>query len=128
MFAPLAPILAADTGYSAEALAILQRVEALEPVLATVARIAGDRARPAADALAMGADLSGSVMTLSPETARTVADGLDTVGAMLQAGLLALDKSRAGGRFSQAAARVLHLEASEQYRKALTAAGLLSHS
>lgn len=123
MFAPLAPILAADADASAETQAITVRVEALALVLATVAQLAGRPPRPACDPLALGADLSGFLAALSPQTRRAVVCDLETLGGILQAGIMALDKARAEGRFSRAAARLLHEETAEAYRQILTIAG-----
>lgn len=121
MFASLAPILPDNAGSSAETQAILARVEGLAPVLETVARIAGGTPQPVADPLAQSADLAADLATLPPATARIVAHDLDTLAIVLQAGLLALDRARAEGRLSRAAARLLQAEAGEQYRKALAA-------
>ncbi|MDM7955950.1 hypothetical protein [Blastomonas sp.] len=123
MFAPLAPILAADADASAETQGITARVEALAPVMATVARLAGCPLKPATDPLALGADLSGLLVALSPELRRIVAYDLETLGVVLQAGIMALDKARAEGRFSHAAARLLHTESDEAYRQILADAG-----
>lgn len=128
MFAPLAPILASDPVVDAYAQAVTARVEALTPVLAIVAQIAGCKPPSAADLLAQGADLSGRLAILPPEAKRHAAHDLDTLGIVLQAGLLALDKARTEGRFSRAAARLLHAEAADQYRKALSLLEFESHA
>lgn len=119
MFAPLAPILASNTDESVETQALAARVEALAAVLGTVAQLAGITPERGAESLSQRADLYGLLAALPADTTQILARDLETVGVVLQAGLLALDKARGEGRFSRAAARLLHEEAQDQYRKAL---------
>ncbi|WP_439469411.1 hypothetical protein [Blastomonas fulva] len=130
MFAPLSPILAADDGADAQAQVVLGQFESMTPVLAVlavIARLAGVAPQARAGLLEQSADLSAVLASLPPERMRFAAEQLETLGMVLQAGLIALENARTTGRFNRAAALLLHAEASGLYRDILHDLGRSGH-
>ncbi|GGB51989.1 hypothetical protein [Blastomonas aquatica] len=123
MFAPLSPILAADTASNDDAQDVLDRIEAVATALSIVARLAGVPYRPAFGALSRRADLSAILTAAAPCGIDTAGRDLVTLGIELHAGLLALEKARMAGRLNRRAAALLHDEASASYCTILAALG-----
>lgn len=123
MFTPLTPILAADLSVDADTQGLLVRIDALAVVMDTVSRLAGNPPRPNYDLMVMRAELPAMVGSLAREDLVAAVRKLDTLGIILQAGLMALDRARNAGRFSKAAAVVLHDEVHTGYHDVLAALG-----
>lgn len=123
MFSPLTPILAADGFSNADTQDVLARIEALAVVLAIVARLAGKARRPAFDALSLRAELSARLAVVPPAETETAARDLATLGCVMQAGLLALEKARAAARLNRAAAALLLEESLSSYHRILATLG-----
>lgn len=127
MFAPLSPILAADDGADAQAQLVRGQFESMTPVLAVIARLAGVAPQARAGLLEQSADLSAVLASLPPERMQFAAEQLQTLGMVLQAGLIALENARTTGRFNRAAALLLHAESSRLYRDILHDLGRGGH-
>lgn len=108
MFTQVTPILAADDDRGAGTQAILSRFEALELVIATLAKLTGNSG--AVPDLAASADLADAITALPPASARRVATECDTIAIALTTGLTALESARHTGRLNLSAAHMLHAE------------------
>jgi hypothetical protein len=123
MYAPLSPILAAESADKVDTLEVLAQIEGLAVVLAAVSRLAGQKNPAPFDALAHRAELSAVLASAAPEAVIVAARHLDTLGGQLHAGLLALERARAAARLNRAAAALLHAESAADYHAVLTRLG-----
>lgn len=124
MYSPLSPILAADAASDIDVHGLLQRLEALGAVLLTIRRLAGPSDLPTFNALSARAELAAGLASLPTGELGPVARRIDTLSAILHAGLLALERNRSKGRLNHAAAGLLHEEGARDYRHILHAAGV----
>lgn len=121
MFSPITPILSATTPDEAAGF-VLERVAAIQTVLAAMARIAGARSVPDLHALSSHADLSAALGDMNNRQIAQINRELDAIAAALHAGFVAIENARKRGHAAQAAARMLHAECREAFANTLAAA------